>query len=81
MHKFVPDMSDVSSVSMTSFDLLRSPVWPEAESQVRARVSKAHSTFQPADKCPVQPCGESKNPLIEAGPRPLYRCIPLQSFL
>jgi len=44
-------------------------------------VSKAHSTFQPADKCPVQPYGDSKNPLIEAGPLPLYRCIPLQSFL
>jgi len=28
-------------------------------------IAQAHSTFQPADKCPVQPYGDSKNPLIE----------------
>ena len=43
-------------------------------------MSKAHSTFQPADKCPAQPCGDSKNPFIEAGPLSLHRCIPLSSF-
>eukprot|EP00435_Cladocopium_sp_Y103_P036439 s574_g9.t1 len=40
-------------------------------------IAQVHSTFQPADKCPVQPYGDSKNPLIEAE----AKCSELQQEL